>query len=163
MLGVALTICLAILPTFQGAKAVTAAEKKAFLELINALPSKGEFFTDEAIDKAAPHTRVLLALTEKDIKGYDLYPFLALSRGLLDRKEYRTYGVKHFAEIAHPEIKLFWGVVLFDEKVASPEIVKHLKAALDSKEQSEVLSQLVGPGLFDDFKKRVREYPLKEK
>src|SRR5215510_14765638 len=77
----------------QEPKEVTVAETKEFLKLLKSLPTKGEFFTDEAIKKAVPHTRVLLALDAKDLEGYDLYPFLALSRGLLDRKDQRDYGV----------------------------------------------------------------------
>ena len=156
-----LLLALAATP-FQTEKEVTAAEKKTFLELLAKLPTKGEFFTDEAVRKAAPHTRVLLALTEKDIEKYDIYSFLALSRGLLDRKEQREYGVKHFSKIAHPTIKLSWGAVLFNEKAASAEVVKFLRAALERKEQSELLSQMLGPD-FEDFKKRVKEYKVEEK
>jgi hypothetical protein len=154
-----LVLALAVSPS-QAEKEVTAADKKDFLELLGKLPTKGEFFTDEAVQKAVPHTRVLLALTPKDIEKYDIYPFLALSRGLLDRKEQREYGVKHFGKIAHPTIKLFWGAVLFDEKGASAEVVTFLRAALESKEQSEVLSQMIGPN-FEDFKKRLKEYKEK--
>jgi hypothetical protein len=105
---------------------------------------------------------VLLALTPKDIGRRDLYPFLALSRGLLDRKPQREYGVKHFGKIAHPQIKLFWGAVLFDEKAASPEMVAFLRAALESKEQAKLLSQMLGPR-SQDFKKRVKEHNVEEK
>jgi hypothetical protein len=106
---------------------VTAADKKAVFKTMETLPKKGEFFTEERIDKAAPHTRVLFALTKKDIdeyakslglETYSLYPFHALSRGLLDRKDQRDCGVKNFNKIAHPDIKVFWGVVLFDKKAA---------------------------------------------
>jgi hypothetical protein len=161
MTAAVLTLALAAVPS-QAEKEVTGAEKRAFLEMLAKLPTQGEFFTDEAVQKAVPHTRALLALTKKDIDKYDLYPFLALSRGLLERKEQRDYGVKHFREIAHPTIKLFWGAVLFDEKAASPEIVTFLRAALESKEQSELLSQLEGPN-FEDFKRRVKEHKVNEK
>ena len=70
-------------------KEVTDVEKNEFLKLLSKLPTKGEFFTDEAIKTAIPHTRVLLALAEKDLENRDLYPFLALSRGLVDQKESR--------------------------------------------------------------------------
>ena len=157
-----LVLALALSPS-QAEKKVTATEKKAFLELLAKLPTMGEFFTDEAVRKAFPHTRVLLALTPKDVEKYDnIYPFLALSRGLLGHKEQREFGVKHFSTIAHPEIKLFWGTVLFDEKAASPEIVTFLRAALESKEQSKLLSEMLGPS-FEDFKKQVKEYKFKQK
>jgi hypothetical protein len=55
----------------QPEKAVTDEEKKEFLKLLATLPTRGEFFAKEAIPKAAPHTRVLLALTEKDLEKYD--------------------------------------------------------------------------------------------
>ena len=101
MIGVVFATILAVIP-FQEVKEVTPAEKMAFLELLKKLPSRGEFFTQEAVKMAASYTRVLLALTAKDIQGFDLYPFLALSRGLLDHKEQREYGVKHFDRIAIP-------------------------------------------------------------
>jgi hypothetical protein len=151
-----------ILAAPQEEKEVSAAEKQAFLELLPTLPRKGEFFAEEAIDKVAPHIRVLLALTPADIDKYDLYPFLALSRGLIDRKEQRAVGVKHFEKIAHPTMKLAWGAMLFNEKAVSAEIVTFLRAALTRKEDAAVLEMMVGPG-FADFKKRVRDYPLKEK
>ncbi len=141
-----LLLVLAAAPS-QAEKEVTATEKKAFLKLLAKLPTRGEFFTDEAVQKAVPHTRVLLALTQDDLAKYDIYPFLALSRGLLDRQEQREYGVKHFGKIAHPMIKLFWGSVLFDAKAASPEIDTFLRAALESKEQAQLLSEILGPKL----------------
>jgi hypothetical protein len=156
-----LLLILAAAP-LEAEKDVTAAEKKAFLELLAKLPARGEFFTEEAINKSVPYTRVLLAFTEKDIEKRDIYPFLALSRGLLDRKKQQEYGVKHFGKIAHPTIKLLWGSVLFDEKAASPEIVAFLRMALESKEQAKLLSQMLGPN-FEDFKKRVTEYKVKMK
>jgi hypothetical protein len=163
--------------TGQEAISATADEKKRFLNLLAELPHAGEFYTDESVTKAAPYTRVLLSLTDedlrrfvaerekidaKDVKDPDLYPFLALSRGLLDREGPREYGVKHFGEIAHPVIRLAWAVMLFNEKAASPEIVKYLRSALESKERSKVLTQMLGPD-FEDFKRRVKEHPLKKK
>jgi hypothetical protein len=126
------------------------------------LPTKGEFFTDEAVEKAASHTRVLLALTAQDIGKRDIYPFLALSRGLMSRKNERAFGIKQFGRIAHPTLKLFWGAVLFDQKAATPEIVAYLRAALESKEQAELLTRIEGPH-FEDFKKRLKEYRAEEK
>lgn len=160
MLIVALAIGL-VFATAPDAKAVTATEKQAFLELVKTLPTRGEFFTDQAVETAAPHTRILLALTEQDVAQDDLYPFLALSRQLVDRKEPREYGVKHFGTIAHPTIKLFWAAVLFDEKAASAELVKYLRAALASREQSKVLAEMLGPN-FEDFRKRLRASPIGE-
>ncbi len=147
-----LVFALAAAPS--AAQEVTAAEKKAFLELLAKLPTKGEFYTAEAVTKAAPHTRVLLALTRTDIAKYDLYPFLALSRGLANRKEPRAYAVQHFGTIAHPTLKLFWASVLFDEQAASPEVVAYLRKALESKEDARTLSEMAGPD-FENFKHRV--------
>src|SRR5262249_11499346 len=150
------TICLVALALGQAQpdKAVTAAEKREFLEALAKLPSRGEFFTEDAVTKAVPYTRVLLALTEKDLENRDLYPFLALSRGLIDRKEPRQYGIANFGKIAHPTIKLFWAAGLFDETLSSPEIVTFLRKALDSKEEARTLSQMAGPG-FEEFRERV--------
>ncbi len=149
---------------------VSPVQKKEFLSMLEDLPTAGEFFAEEGIAKAAPYTRVLFALTPKDIeqyskdKGvqqYDLYPFHALSRGLLDRKEQRDYSVRHFSKIAHPEIKLFWAAVLFDKKAASPEVIKFLRAALVCKDQSRILSKLLGPE-FEEFKNRMENFRPKE-
>lgn len=97
---------------------------------------------------------VLLALDEKDLEGYDLYPFAALSRGLCDKKPYREYVVAHFKDIRHPSLQLLWAAMLFDEKAASPEIKQFLSTALHSEQRSKVLQEIVGPQ-FEDFKKRV--------
>ncbi|MGH7169267.1 MAG: hypothetical protein ACRELG_03185 [Gemmataceae bacterium] len=143
-----------VLAQFQDDKPVTDAQKKAFLELLAKLPTKGEFFTAEAIAKAVPHTRVLLALTEKDVGDRDIYPFLALSSGLLERKKPRQYGLSHFKKIAHPTLKLFWAARLFLDKSSSPEIVAFLRKALNSKETARELSMMLGPD-FEDFKELV--------
>jgi hypothetical protein len=144
----------------QPEKAVTDAEKKEFLEVLAKLPSQGEFFTEEAITKAVPYTWVLLALDKKDLAKYELYPFVALSRGLIDRKEPRQYGITNFHKIAHPTIKLFWAAVLFKENAVSPDIVKFLRQALDSKEDARTLSDMAGPG-FEEFRELViRTYDL---
>jgi RNA polymerase sigma factor (sigma-70 family) len=144
------------------------AEKKAFLKLLEKLPTEHEgFYTEEAITRAEPYTRVLLALTEKDVeqyakglgvKDYCLYPFHALGAGLVQRKGPREYAVKHFGEIAHPELKLGWAVFLFDHKAASPEIVRYLRTALRSEGQAKVLARMLGRD-FEDFRKRVTARP----
>ena len=77
MIAIILLIALAI-GQEQPERPVTDAEKKDFLALLPRLPTKKEFFADEAITKAIPYTRVLLALTEKDLEKRELYP--------LDRK-----------------------------------------------------------------------------
>ncbi|MBL8796506.1 MAG: hypothetical protein JNM56_21580, partial [Planctomycetia bacterium] len=117
-------------------KEVTDAEKKDFFKLLTKLPTKGEFFTDEAIKTVAPHTRVLLALTEKDLEKHDLYAFIALSRGLVDQKEPRQYATKNFTKIAHPTLKLAWATMLLEEKAPSAEIVTFLRKALDTKQDA---------------------------
>jgi hypothetical protein len=157
-----LLVSMALQTQGQAAKAVTDAEKTEFIELLKKLPMRGEFFTQEAVDRAGRYLRVLLALTEKDIEKYELYPFLALSRGLCEANEHRSNAVKHFGTIAHPKIKMAWGVMLFDEKSASPDIVKYLRAALESKEQSKFLSEALGPG-FEGFKIRLKDYESKQK
>jgi hypothetical protein len=50
--------------------------------------------------------------------------------------------------------------MLFEEEgAASTEIVRFLQIALESREQSRLLSQIVGPD-FEDFKRRVIAYPV---
>jgi len=135
----------------QPEKTVTDAEKKEFLKLLATLPHRGEFFAKEAIPKAAPYTRVLLALTEKDLEKFDLYPFFALSAGLMEDKEARQYATANFGKIAHPQIKLGWGIMLFRQGTAPPEVVPYLRKALDSEPERNFG---LGPG-FQDFKDEV--------
>ena len=113
----------------QPEKGVTEAEKAAFLKELAKLPTRGEFFTEEAVKKSIPNTRILLALTKKDLEKYDIYPFLALSRGLIDHKEPREYGIANFDKIAHPTMKLFWASVLFNDGPPSAEITAFLHRA----------------------------------
>lgn len=127
---------------------VTEAEKKEFLKLLATLPTRGEFFAEEAIPKAAPYTRVILALDEKDLDKRDLYPFLALSAGLMGHKEAREYGAANFSKIAHPQIKLGWAIMLFRHGNGPREVVPYLRKALDSEPEGNFG---LGPG-FQDFK-----------
>jgi hypothetical protein len=160
MFGVALALTAG--PVFAAAPEVTRAEKEAFLKLLAGLPHRGEFFTEEAVDKAAPHTRVLLALTKADVGERDLYAFLALSRGLCGRPGPRAYAVKHFAGIAHPTMKLDWAVMLFNTGAVPPRVVRFLRSALESPKQAAELEMFCGPE-FEGFKRRVNEYRLEEK
>jgi hypothetical protein len=157
-----ITLVLSLIATFAPAQEVTKeisdAQKKEFIELLKKLPTKGEFYTEESVQKAAPYLPVFFALTEGDIKKYDIYPFLALSRGLADQKEHRDYAVKHFDEVRHPTLKLSWGVILFMHNEPSPQIVRFLRNALESKPQAKVLSDMLGPE-FENFQKRVKAYP----
>lgn len=146
----------------QTANQISDAQKKDFFKLLKTLPVKGEFYTDEAIEKAQPYLPVVFALTERDIENYDIYPFLALSRGLCDRKVYQDCAVRHFSEIRHPTLKLFWAVMIFKEKESSSEILLFLKEALDSKEQAKILSEMLGPN-YKDFQCRVKNYKVSKK
>ena len=146
----------------QTANQISDSQKKDFIKLLKALPFKGEFYTDEAVDKSQSYMPVLFALTEKDIKNYDIYPFLALSRGLCDLKAPRDYAVRHFSEIRHPTLKLFWAAMLFDAKATSSEIVQFLRDALKSKEQSKTLAEMIGPD-YKDFQRRVETYKDEKK
>lgn len=149
-------LCVALaLGQAQPEQPVTDAEKTEFLKLLATLPTRGEFFTSEAIQKAAPYTRVLLALTEKDLAKYSsLYPFYAISAGLLGAKDSRQYALNNFSRIAHPKIKLGWAIGLFRAKSPPPEVVAFLRQTLDSKKEGETLSAMLGPE-FEDFKERV--------
>jgi hypothetical protein len=161
MIATLLTILLAF-ASCQTGNRIPDAKKKEFIKLLQTLPFEGEFYTDEAVEKAGPYLPVLFALTERDIKQYHIHPFAAISRGLCDHKKHRDYAVRHFADIRHPELKLFWASMLFDgEGGASPEIVRFLKDALGSKEQAKGLSRIVGPE-FEDFKRRVIAHPTNE-
>ncbi len=156
------TILFSTFAIAQTANQISDAQKKDFIEILKTLPVKGEFYTDEAIDKSQRYLPVLFALTEKDIENYDIYPFLALSRGLCDRKVHRDYAVRHFSSIRHPTLKLFWAAMLFEEKEVSSEIVQFLRGALESEKQAKMLSEILGPN-YKDFKRRVKAYQDEKK
>jgi hypothetical protein len=159
MWGTVLLVALTV-GQVQPDKAVTDAEKAQFLDLLKKLPTRGESFSDEAVTKAVPYTRVLLALTERDLDKRDLYPFLALSGGMVGRKEPREYAVANFQKIEHPTIKLIWASALFNNDSASPEVVAYLRKALDSRDDAQTLSSMTGPG-FEEFRARViRAYEI---
>lgn len=145
----------------QTANQIPDVQKKTFVELLKTLPVKGEFYTDEAIEKAQPYLPVLFALTEKDIEKNDIYPFLALSRGLCDRKVHRDYAVRHFSDIQHPTLKLFWAAMLFEEKEVSSEIALFLQKALESEKQASMLSEILGPN-YKDFERCVKAHQAKK-
>jgi hypothetical protein len=154
MIAALLTTFLLFAPSLATTQ-ISDAQKSAFIEFLKTLPHKGEFFTDDAIRKADSYLPVLFALTEKDIEAYDVYPFLTLSRGLCDQRKHRNYAVRHFAEIRHPELKLFWGAMLFDAGSSSPEIVRFLREALASEKQSQILAEMLGPD-YQAFHRRVK-------
>jgi hypothetical protein len=156
MIAALLTIFLLFVPS-QATDQISEDQKKSFIELLRTLPHKGEFFTDEAVKKAGPYLPVLFALNEKDIEKYDIYPFAALSRGLAEQREHRDYAARHFAEIRHLELKLFWGSMLFDEGPSSPEIVRFLRKALESEKQSKILAEMLGPD-YQSFRRRVKAH-----
>jgi hypothetical protein len=140
--------------------AVTSADKREFIRLLEKLPTDGEFYADESIRKAAPHIAVLFALTPQDIGEMDIYPFAAVSRGLCDMPKYRQYGLEHFGNIAHPMLKLFWAAILFDgHSPVSSEVVVYLRAAIESEQQAKELAEIVGPK-YRKFKKQVTEYDV---
>lgn len=158
MITAILTLLLVLTSCQASATQISDAQKKDFIELLKTLPHKGEFFTDEAVKRVGPYLPVLFALNERDLKKYDIYPFAAISRGLCDDKKHRDYAIRHFAEIRHPMLKLFWGAMLFDTGRASPEIVRFLRDALESEAQAKLLSEIVGSE-FEDFKRRVVAHP----
>lgn len=135
-------------------KEATAAEKREFFKFLGTLKVHGEFFEDESVARAVPHVRVLLSLTEDELKGLDIYPFIALSNGLLGHRESRNYATKNFQKIAHPTLKLGWASMLFDGNVATPEIVSYLRGVLESKELAKELAGMSGPN-FEDLKARI--------
>jgi hypothetical protein len=157
MIATFLAILIAITSSPWGTQ-VSAAQKREFIERIKTLPVKGEFLTDEAIDKAGRYLSVLFSLTEKDIEPYDIYPFLALSAGLCARKAHRKYAARHFSEIRHPILKLAWGEGLFGRGPTSQDVVQFLKDALRSEKESKILSEMLGPR-YEEFRRRVGAYP----
>jgi len=91
-----------------------------------------------------------------DLKDRDLYPFLALSAGLLSHKESREVGLKSFDEIAHPVLKLSWAAMLVRQSDPPRKITCFLKKALDSPADAKTLAAMMGPG-FSSFKKSVND------
>lgn len=147
------------LSPITAAQEISDAQKKEFFELLKTLPSKGEFYTEEAGRRAGPYLPVLFALTEKDVDRDALYAFVAISVGIATDKERRAYAVAHFAEIRYPDLKLFWAAMLFNLQEVSPAIVHYLRDALNSEAQDGVLRSMVGPE-FKFFKRAVRKHPF---
>ena len=153
MSAAVLTILLLLAP-IQASSKISASQKQEFLEILTTLPTRGEFYTDDAVQKAGPYLPVLLSLTEKDVEGHDIYRLAAISRGLCDVEDHREYASRHFSEIKHPQLKLLWAAMLFEAGVPSPETRNFLRIALASKNQSQLLSDTLGPS-FDSFRDRV--------
>ena len=153
MFSTLLSLILLLAPV-QGERSVTVAQKQEFIALLKSLPTKGEFYTDESVRRSLSYVPVLFALSEKDLKGYDIYPFAAISSGLCEREEVRKYAVDHFSAIQHPMLKLAWAAMLFDRGPSSAEVRGFLRGALESKEQAKTLAEITGPK-FKDLKRRV--------
>ncbi len=141
---------------------ITAADKKAFLDLLPRLETRGEFFTEESVKKVLPQTGVLLALTAQDIGDRQIYPFLTLVSQLAEHQEARACAARRFAAIPHPTLKLTWAVQLFATEEASDAVVKYLKEVVNSAEPAKELSLVLGPG-FEDFKKQVNSAKIQER
>ena len=154
MIGLLLALLLVLTPGQSGATTISDRQKKDFVKLVRTLPHRGEFFTLDAIKTAGPYLPVLFALTDKDLEGLDIYPFLALSMGLCDTKERRQYAIVHFRDIQDSRLKVFWAAMLFDETNPSSEVVHFLKDALESEALSKFLGEITGPN-FAKFKTRV--------
>ena len=74
----------------QGRQEVSDAQKTEFIELLKTLPSKGEFYTEEAARRAGPYLPVIFSFTEKDLEIRDLYAFVAISVGISADNERRA-------------------------------------------------------------------------
>jgi hypothetical protein len=143
---------------------VTPKQKQGFFELMKTLPSRGEFVTDEGVEKASPYLHVLLALDKKDVSEGNYFALLALSRGLHDaKKEHREFAAKNFAKIPDPTIKIFWGLVLFEySNDATSEIIRYLRESLDDRERFEILRGIEGPR-FEEVRKKILAKAGKQK
>ena len=133
---------------------VSEQQRKDFIDYLKKLPFESEFFTNEDIRKSRSKMPVLLALTEDDTKDFDIYPLLAFSRGLSEYKVQRTYAVKHFFNIQHPTIKMFWAARLFDENVASSAIKKYLRDVLATENEAKLLKEMLGPD-YETFRRKL--------
>jgi hypothetical protein len=131
------------------------AEQEAFIDLMQQLPVDGEFFSEEGVNETEPFIDVLFSMSEGNLAGYGLYPFVALSRGLADRPQTQAYAVEHFEEIVHPQLKLGWAMILFNEDAAPREVIVFLQNALEDRTQSNIAAEMGGP-TFEDFESRVR-------
>ena len=154
----AIALLLALCPVLVAQNA-TDTQKKEFIELLKTLPTRGEFYTPEAVQQATRYLPVLLSLTDKDIEQDDLYPFVALSGGLSVEKQNRTYVLSHFNEIRHAKLKLFWAALLFNAGDISRDLVHHLRDALLEPAQANELSDMVGHSQFKFFRRKVLSHP----
>jgi hypothetical protein len=103
MISLLITIVLAFGPALA-VQDSSDAQKKEFAALLKTLPTKGEHYTEEALSKAGPYLPVLLSLTEKDAKEYDLFALAALSAGLARDPKHRADVQAHFANIRYSEL-----------------------------------------------------------
>jgi len=159
--AIVILIIIALIPSCT-TSGISATQKKDFIDFLSTLPHDSEFYPDESIKKAAKYIDVLFSLTDKDIDYNALYPYIALSVGLSKHEKYRKYGAQHFSEISHPDLKLFWGSVLFSVGPVTPEIVDYLKAVLKSEEQTSALRLMIGPN-FEKFRRQVATFEFKAK
>jgi hypothetical protein len=143
---------------------VTSREKQAFLKLLKTLPTRGEFFTEEGVARAAPFLHVILAMEKKDLPDGDYYALLALSRGLHDaKKEHREFAARNYAKIPDTTVKLCWGLVLFQySKEVTPEIVRDLRESLNDRARLAIVRSLTGPD-FEAVRKQILAKPAKPK
>jgi WD40 repeat protein len=154
--AIAFLLALALVSPAQDA---SEAQKKEFIKLLYTLPTRGEFYTKEAVEKATPYLPVLLSLTQKDTEQNDLFALVAISGGLSFEKQNRAYVFKHFNEIRHPVLKLFWAALLFNAGDISPDVVHHLRDALNDPARADELSQMTGHSEFKFFRRKVLQHP----
>jgi WD40 repeat protein len=65
----------------------------------------------------------------------------------------------HFAEIRHPDLKMFWAAMLFNTGDVSQDVVNHLLDALQQPARAKLLADIVGPD-FKFFRRKVLSHPF---
>lgn len=128
----------------QQAESVSSDDKKKFTALLKTLKAKGEFFTNESIEKTIPYQKVLFAFTEKDIADHALYPYLAVTSGMMEHQQCREYARKSFAAIQHPVLKIAWAAMLLKRDAHTPEIVRYLSQVLETPALNKWLQEMSG-------------------
>ncbi len=139
----------------QQTESISNDDKRKFVILLKSLKTKGEFFTDESIEKTIPYQNILFAFTEKDLSGQDIYPYLAISSGMMEYQQCREYARKNFSSIQHPDLKIGWAAMLLKQNIASPEIITYLSQVLKIPVQKKLLQEMCGPK-FDEVERKIQ-------
>ena len=140
--------------------------KRAFLDMVDGLETRGENYTQASVDKAYRDFLMMFVLTENDTQKwaarhgykegeYDLLPLWSLLTQLMEKPRVRAHAVKYFSQIRHSEFKLLSAsLLLFKYDQHTIAIAWYLEKALEAPDQRKLLKDWMGPD-WPRFKRNV--------